>query len=446
MKFNFKVFLGSLTVILLMFTFTNFQPIFAQTPDPEAEMETVTMATVNIYDSTNTKTGPNSYSISFELYNRVGIQPNIRYGIGLIDINSGLTVDLQLENTALTLGEDEGKNITLAYTIPAFVPNGTYRVVIVAQNQNGLPLATRPIGYPEKYVVIDNNSRSLGFGECYLTVDGESTDQKYNRFEGVTIKPEENLKATCEIISEGSSGGAWRLQLITHKRSQFGDIVANNILEQKVTVKRNSKETVSFYIPTQKDPQSYNVDTFLIDPNGNKVSSSVYLHYVMAGNSATIQNVLLNKTSYTAGEVAEVKFLWTASADGFEDSRLEGTKDSYDIKAEIVDQNGEVCGTVTKNDLSPDYLADNLLKVDIERDCLTPKAKLSILASDGTVLDSTSIDINNPDSRIGINANIPRIGYGLSGLNKVFVILFLLVLVLIAFGILFLKKQRSGNK
>lgn len=445
MKFNFKVFLGSLTVILLMFTFTNFQPIFAQTPDPEAEMETVTMATVNIYDPTNKKTGANSYSINFELYNRVGIQPNIRYGIGLILVDSGEIVDLQLENTALTLGEDEGKYITLDYSIPSFISNGTYRIVIMAQNQNGLPLATRPIGYPEKYLVIDNSSKGLGFENCFLTVDGESSENIYSRIEGVAIRPEENLKATCEIVNEGSLGGDWKLQLITHKRSQFGDIVANNVLEQKVTVKRNSKETVSFYIPTQKDPQSYNVDTFLIDPNGNKVSSSVYLHYVMTGNSATIQNVLLNKTSYTTGEIAQVKFLWTASADGFPGSRLEGTEDFYTIKAEIIDENGNICGSASKGNISPEYLSNNLLEVSIEKDCLRPKVNLSVLSSDDIVLDSTSIDTSGADSDIQINANIPH-SKMIDGNIVIYIIIFFTVLVLIAYGILRLRKREVDNK
>ena len=77
MKFNFKVFLGSLTVILLMFTFTNFQKVSAQIPE-NAEMDTVLMATVNIYNATNTKINNKTYSISFDLTNREGIQPNIR--------------------------------------------------------------------------------------------------------------------------------------------------------------------------------------------------------------------------------------------------------------------------------------------------------------------------------------------------------------------------------
>ena len=37
---------------------------------------------------------------------------------------------------------------------------------------------------------------------------------------------------------------------------------------------------------------------FLINGKGEKASMSTYLHYVIAGNSATIQNSILDKTSY----------------------------------------------------------------------------------------------------------------------------------------------------
>jgi hypothetical protein len=445
MKFNFKVFLGSLLITISLSALINFQPVSAQEAGgTDAPVESVLMATVNIYDSEYEKTGTNSYSISFRLHNRVGIQPNIRYGIGLIDVESRLMADLQLVNESITLGENEGRNITLEYTIPAFIPDGTYRIVTTARNQNGLPLATRPIGYPEKYVIIKNNNEGIIFNDCFLTVDGDAPEAKFDNIQGVDIKPEEKLKATCEISNNTSKDGDWRLQLITHKRTQFGDILANDILDQEVSIEKKATKTISFYLPIQKDPQAYDIDTFLIDSKGKKVSPSVYLHYVVAGNSATIQNVLLDKLSYVKGDTAIVKFLWTASADTFPGSRLEGTEDSYSLKVGILDGRGELCGSSIEKNMTPEYLADNTLEVDIEKDCINPKAELSIMSSDGATLDASKIDSTAPDSEVNINANVPY--DKASDLTKtMYAVIFIVVLALISYTILYIRREKVEN-
>lgn len=444
MKSNLKVFFGGFLLMLLAFTFLNSQTVKAQTEEESTVPKSVLMATVNIFNSTNTKTGTNSYSISFQIHNRVGIQPNIRYGIGLIDVESKLMVDLQLVNEAITLGENEGRDITLDYTIPGFIPDGIYKIVVTAQNQNGLPLATRPIGYPEKYVTIQNNNGGVLFEDCFLTVDGDETGAKFNNIQGVDLKPEEKLRATCQILNNTSRDGNWKLQLITHKRTQFGDIVANDILDQEVSIEKNTTKTVSFYLPTQKDSQAYDIDTFLIDVEGKKVSPSVYLHYVMIGNSATIQNVLLDKLSYLKGDIATVKFIWTASADGFPGSRFEGTKDSYTLRAEILDGEGNLCGSSIKKDMSPLYLGDDLLEVTIERDCNNPKADLTILSSDGSILDNTKIDSTNPNSEVNINANIPY-DKAINSAKMMYAVIFIIVLALISYAILYLRKEKVEN-
>ncbi|MDD3940407.1 MAG: hypothetical protein PHQ01_02425, partial [Candidatus Pacebacteria bacterium] len=62
MKSNLKVFFGGFLLMILAFTFLNSQTVKAQTEEESTVPESVLMATVNIFNSTNTKTGTNSYS------------------------------------------------------------------------------------------------------------------------------------------------------------------------------------------------------------------------------------------------------------------------------------------------------------------------------------------------------------------------------------------------
>ncbi|MEA4910900.1 hypothetical protein SDC9_21738 [bioreactor metagenome] len=447
MKKIIKLF--SITFLALaLFAVANTYRVVAQTTAsvPETKMEVVKLATVNIYDATSTKINNKTYSVSFVFTNREGIQPNIRYGIQLIRRYNNKPIDIYLVNKAITLGENDQKEITLEYTIPDYISDGVYRMLIVAQNQNGLLLATSPTSFPEKYITIENSS-GLDVDKCYLKVEGDDPNTTYAFGEGVTIKAGvEKLIASCEITNNTLKGDDLRLQLITHKRDQLGDILTNEILPDPITIKGKSTQTITFPVPTQTTPQAYDIDTFLINSKGEKVSYSVFLHYVISGVSATIQNVLMDKTNYVAGDEAQVKVLWTASADTFSFSRLPGSDATYRTKIDIKDSNGNICGSVNKKVATPEILGEDLIKVAIDKTCDGAIAEVSILDDNGNVLDTTKIDLNNPVTNVQINANIPKASFSFANANAIYVVVLILVLVLIAVGILLLKKQKVEDK
>ncbi len=442
-----KIFSLTLAIALALSIF-NLNTTKAQTEIPEGSelMEMIQMATVNIYDVASTKINSKTYRISFLLSNREGIQPNIRYGIKLVRRYSSDPVDLRLANQEIALGENDQKEITMEYSIPDYISDGVYRMLIVAQNQNGLLLASSPTSFPEKFIVIEN-SAGLDLENCYLQVEGEGSDITYTIRQGVTINAgEEALIANCDIVNSSSKSGDVRLQLITHKRDQFGDILDNKILDQTISIKGNEKQAISFELPLLTTPQAYDIDAFLINEKGEKVSYSKYLHYVVAGNSATIQNVLLNKTDYLADEKAELLLLWTGSADTFSYSRIPGVMATYVADVEIKDKEGEICGHISKTLKNPEVIGEETLMIDIHKDCSGAIAEVSLSDGSGTLLDSTKIDLNNPTSPIAINALVPISSFTSSSTLAVYVIIFVLILILIAYGILILKKNKVGKK
>lgn len=411
----------------------------------QPQSKSVLVASVNIYNATNTKINNSTYAISFRIQNNSGIQSNIRYGIQLVRKSDSLVADTNLANEAITLGENEYKDITMQYILPSFIPNDIYRLVIVAQNQNGLPLGYMPAGFPEKMITVGNNPEGVSIDSCYLTVSSESsTDKKYTNLQGVDIKKEEELVAHCSLSNKSLvSSGKLKIQMITHKRDQMGDVLNNTTLDKEISMGAKDVEEFDFNVPTVDFPQSYYVDLFLVNSRGEKVSQSYYMRYVVSGPSATIQNFVLDKSNYKKGDTANLKVFWSPSADTFGASRFGGTKESYSINAKINDEKGNLCGSVNKEIKSTSILGEEVLKINMSRDCANVVAKVEILDSKGNVLDSSIVDIKNKSEKIDINQNVPYVKNIIPSFNKTYVIFFVIVLALIAYGILTLRKNHN---
>lgn len=428
----------------LVFTF-NTQAQQEATEFSPFRKNSVVLANVEIYNTNNKKIDDNTYSISFSLFNDVGIQSNIRYGIQLVDADNR-PIDMHLANEAITIGEKESVDLSINYTIPSYVENGTYRLMVVAQNQNGLPLAFLPAGFPEPIINIQGRTIYPQIENCYLVVDGEDFEtQRYTLNQGVDVVSDENLRAICSINNKGQRSQDLRIQLITHKRSQFGDILHTKIIENTFSIKPNSEEQISFSLPKMSVPQAYNVDAFLVNKNGEKISKSVFFHYVIVGSSATLQNTILDKSSYLESEKANLKVIWTAGADTFEESRLGGTYENYLLTAEIKDGLGQVCGATEKNISSTAEVNTENLLVGINKSCQEAVALVQIKNHSGEILDSVSIDTNSPSESININLNISK-GELFSGFSNRVAIFLILALMLIILTFLFLLKKRKGVK
>lgn len=408
------------------------------------------IATVNIYNPKTTKISEGDYTISFDLFNRVGIQSNIRYGVKLIDTETSKTVDTNLSNESLTLKERETRNITINYKIPGFVPNGNYSLAIVAENQNGLPLAYVPADLTKDSVInIDNSSQYLSIDNCILKIFNDaSSTARYTNKQGVDIMPNEKLIATCDVINKGSSTeNNIKLQLITHKRDNFGDIVSNDTLADIISVKGKSTQSISFTIPTLQNSQLYFIDTFFVNSNGQKVSPSYPIYYSIHGYRATINNVTLNADSYKKGSVADLNVFWTINGGGL---RISPNKDTYVIKAEIRDSLKNVCGSTAKTtNNTSSSLNKTLFNIAITKNCTPAVATVSIFNGKGELLDSTEINSQNPVSKININANIPSIAnlsFLFNETYRNYAVVFIAVLVLIGYGIVVLRKKEQENK
>ncbi len=417
--------LGSALILGLFLTISSSAQTSTNKTAPN--VKSLLLATVNIYNATNTKIDNNTYSISFQLDNRVGIQSDIRYGVELMNKSTGQIADLYLVNQALTLGENQSKDLTLKYSLPGFLSNGSYNLMIVAQNASGLPLAVVPAGYPEAIIDIQNNSKLINLQDCSLFVDASSTNNSLF----ANLNSNQALTATCKV-NNLTNDNNYSLQLITHKGGKFGNIL-NNAIEQDLGIKKNTNNTINFKIPTLNNPGSYSVDTFLINSKGEKVSPSIYFTYNISGLNVIIQNLILDKDSYKSNDTAKLQLFWNGSSIN--------SNNNLTLDAKIYDNSNNLCGEISKK-LSLDLnLSDLNLNIPIARNCPKAIAKVNILSGD-QVLANSEIDSNNSSNNININPNIKNISN--TQVNKVYILIFILVLVLLAYGILVFKK--SANK
>lgn len=358
----------------------------AQTPAPIAASQvptTVLVATVNIYNATIVSQSGRTINISFDLANREGIQPEVKYGVSLTQStpDGQVIADEKVFDEVLTLGAGAQVRREITYVVPAQL-SGTYDLWISSRSSRGLPFGSSLLGkvtfYPstEGAVSIDPSS-------CYLTVQGDAKNTRYSQLQGVDIAATETIDAHCAIFNTTNRTVALTPSFSTHYRNMYGAAVsAVGGDTASVSLAPNEHKVVVFALPKAKDPQAYDV-LLALSEGGRVVSNSVKFHYVLRGASATIQNVVWDKENYEKGDTATVSFSWAQSADSFFGARAEGTPlASPTVEMSVTDEKGVSCGAPIVKELVETGSPLLSLRVPIVETC--PHPVLGVIIKDAT--------------------------------------------------------------
>jgi hypothetical protein len=397
-------------VIVGLFVFTStFLSVSAQTTPsisstpisaPASDQQIVVLATVNIYNVTSAQQG-DTVTVSFDITNRVGVQPGVKYGLSLVkETPTGqVVVDEHIYDEVLSLGENSSIHKVVTYQAPIYL-EGDYKLFISSQNKNGFPFGT---GFAGTVALTKSSSLSLNIHQdtCYLTVEGEQGGKKYIPMQGVDIAPTEVLLSNCIVENTSDSQVTAIPSFVTRSRSHFGDVVATTGGDTAPTsIAPHEKKMIVTKLSQATTPQSYNVEL-----RYGQESNEIAYHYVIQGGSGTIQNVLFDKDSYMKGETARVSFMWTPSTDNFSDSRkgtgTQLTAPSFTIM--VSDEQGKKCSTSTTHPLIENEI---LVKVDMvfSQNCLYSKADIVITDAKLGILAHSVFDISTTTSTIKIPA------------------------------------------
>jgi len=174
----------------------------------------------------------------------------------------------------------------------------------------------------------------------------------------------------------------------TYYRTVFGKQVSSSTLS-KITVPAGQPAPETFEIAKATDAQAYDAVLSLVDLQGLPLANTVIAHYVLHGDSATIQNMVFDKDFYQTGDTAKLTVFWTGPADDFPGSRITPT-DPSTLTAHIAITNGS--GGACANPYVGNLVTDanpgpvSVFSVSIMNTCTNPHADVALQNASGTVL------------------------------------------------------------
>jgi len=337
--------------------------------------------------------------VSCDIRNTFGsAQGDIRYGVQLVR-RAGETYELlhtMVYDDVLALAAGQSMKKEFEYQPPAYL-SGEYELWGVLRTSDGLPLATNLLGAvvlqgtASSYIEIQSNT-------CFLHVRGESNEIKYTPQFGVDIDSNEVLEGTCTARVGGAGSITATPSFKTHYRTVFGEVVPDTQDAQTpVTFDGDSLKEFTFTVPKAATPQAYDAVLSLVNSEGEVVSNSVPLHYVLRGPSATIQNVLLDKNNYVKGDVAKVSLSWTGSADSFLGARKDPTSIELQGIVMSIKDGDVVCAKeeqfpADKNNISQETMPEYSL--EIVADCPNPQVVVRVVDTAGATLVEKVVNLN----------------------------------------------------
>jgi hypothetical protein len=429
-----------IVAILMALSFFGASYASAQENAP-GDSSLITLATVNIYKAKVVSQKDNNLAIAFDISNGEGIQPGVRYSVVLVsgEGNNQTVSDEKVYAEKLVLGSNETVHKEIAYTAPGYL-KGDFNVWVLSDNDKGLPLTQGLAGK----ITLNGSGQFVNIlpSSCFLKIEGE-INKKYTLTQGVDVAPAENLILVCNVQNNFSNLVTATPNFNTFYRVTSGDLVAS-AKQASFSLAAGEKKTLEFSIPKASKPQAYDATLSLLDDKNAAISNNVTVHYVLQGNSATIQNLNLDKDSYIQGESAQVTFSWSGRADSFSGSRQRQNDLSLanNTVALTISSGSSACSDVFKQELTYDNMVNVALAVPIKTDCPDPKVSFILQDKDNNVLDKADYSLN--DEKDGMLAPQTTASSNSNALKRNSIILVVILLAISLALILVYKKRRNS--
>lgn len=379
-------------------------PVFAQTPTvpmpsgmdkPEniGKMENmILLATTNITEAKITKQEDALLEVTYTVNNEQGVQTDVRSSLALANEKNTI-VEEQISRDVFSLGENEKKTRIISLEIPSFL-KGEFTPVITLSTESGMVLSMYPM---DKKIQVSGNVNDVVYFEgCVLSVAGDDS-KKFLAMQGVDVASQEDLLAHCTAKNMSSNAITATPNITEYRRTVFGK-KTNEYSVSPVTFGPNEKKEFTFTVAKNAEPQAYAQKIVLLDQNGKQISDKTSFHYVVQGESATVQNIVLDKNAYKKGDIATITFNYTNSADRFFGARKQGgTPIQLSALLQITDASGALCAAEKKITFEGDLFQKE--SITMERDCSDPSVSASIQNNDGKVLDKKTVLAKDPESK-----------------------------------------------
>lgn len=344
----------------------------------------------------------NSASLVSQENNNFTIKLNFRddekgmqYSVSLFGANSdGEIIDRAPIDVAYYEDRTEqvGEERKIAYIAPNYL-TGKYVVVVDFYNSAGNSEEPAIVGSFDLKGSKSGDFLGIDSKTCFLSVEGESGDKKYTVMQGVDVKSEEKLIATCKVTNHFAREMTVMPKFVNYYFGKKYNSVVSTQEEgsfDAITFGAGETKDVSLTIPKAVSPQVYDAVMFFVDEYGGKVSTRMSFHYIVAGENASIANVTTDKGMYAPNDKVKITAAYFGSVDGFANSRLGGTRNGkLTMSVDLKNPNGESCLAEPKmwnvdpvnGDLS------SSVSVDVKKTCQNYSIVAEIRGENGDVFD-----------------------------------------------------------
>ena len=391
-----------LTFVLLLCTTSN---IFAQ-GDATHKQATV-VSNTNVYDAYISAQLQDKMTVEFTVQNDFDrVQGDIHYDVRLYEKNTGAhtgtLADRFTNNDVFSLAPQQSVHKTVEYSYPGNL-NGDYDVWVFVYTT-----ANRELGFAKAGTISVQGTKQtvqIDKQKCFLSIEG--VDEKFDLLQGVDINAQkEKLLLTCTILND-SDVQTITTQYKTTQQTQYGKEIKTNDNNYTFTIQKNETKDVVFFVPmpVEKKPGAYDTVLTLYNTEHKKIDA-VRFHYVIQGESASIQSIHLNQSSYKKGDRMIIDIAWSGSADTFDGSRVNQkeikniidnkenvssllNKENYIMKVNVVDDDGSLCIEDIEQKLNT--TRNVVINKTAIHNCNVPHVSATILDDNGSILAKYSI-------------------------------------------------------
>lgn len=379
--------------------------------EEESGMTFTVTAQVNVNAGVVAEQRDHEFIIEFELTNNGNLEPEVLYAVQLYQVTGSgeLLVDEKVYPEVLSLASNTTVQKQITYTAPTFLVGGEYLMRILSSNKKGFEYGGTTLG---TYSITDQHKEGelyIDQAECFLVVEGADDTTVHGRLNGVDINPsEDSLLLRCNGVT--LTDESVKAQFTFRERSSFGDVISKATVPfGDITFSdEEGNEGMYMKVPVLSKPQSYFTAMTLVTSEEVPISNEVTFRYVVQGDSATIKNISLDKSSYKAGEEAKVKVIVSGLADVFPEARgrdsntfdFEGNPVAdFQVRFQIANKGGEVCSEEVTKTL-PAYGGEIYdVSIPITSNCEQPTISAEVVNVQGAVLSEATFDVAMPDEQ-----------------------------------------------
>jgi hypothetical protein len=356
--------------------------------EKENASSTQLVATVNAYNISHKKEAEGKFLVSFDIENRLMVQPEIKWGIILNKIENGKEIEVDRKNSSdfVSLSENQKVSVQIEYQAPYF-SQGEHEIILEIRTAEGLLLDYAKVGKVE----LSGNNQRIEVEKDKCSFFNSSSNLETGFSEGMFYEEKNSIFIKCPIANELGYAMSAVPVISLESNSPYGEIMSES--EYPATnLSSGEEKNIELKIPSFSDKNNQSVSlTFFFKKDGQAISPKIEASLFRQSKNkenARLINVRFNKSSYFSGETAEVVVDW----DGFSIGQggLNVPIREIPVEMELVSQNGISCVNSSKK-IAKSITRDtdqyeSKLNVGIERECKNFMLSIALLDSNGNKL------------------------------------------------------------